>query len=258
MATQIKSDEISSILKKQLESLDLASDTYETGTVLQVGDGIARVFGLSQAMAGELVEVQTKSGAVSGLVLNLEADNVGVAILGSDAEVKEAAEYFAKLPPRKWIRVVETDTAPRTYVGIGNKRLVHPEGGTEPIGQRIIEVPEDEEQSETLRNPKSGFLAYVPPGSLARGADLVTTGGATLPGGPKTVACITCHGPKLEGVADIPAIAGRSPSYLARQMWDMQQGTRKGALSALMKPGGAAKWGATCSALAKKFCTCLK
>jgi F-type H+-transporting ATPase subunit alpha len=89
MATQIKSDEISSILKKQLESLDLASDTYETGTVLQVGDGIARVFGLSQAMAGELVEVQTKSGAVSGLVLNLEADNVGVAILGSDAEVKE-------------------------------------------------------------------------------------------------------------------------------------------------------------------------
>ncbi len=89
MATQIKSDEISSILKRQLESLDLASDTYETGTVLQVGDGIARVFGLSQVMAGELVQVQTKDGAVSGLVLNLEGDNVGVALLGSDGSVKE-------------------------------------------------------------------------------------------------------------------------------------------------------------------------
>ncbi len=89
MSTQIKSDEISTILKKQLESLDLASDTYETGTVLQVGDGIARVFGLSKAMAGELVEVQTLEGKVSGLVLNLEADNAGIAILGSDSAVKE-------------------------------------------------------------------------------------------------------------------------------------------------------------------------
>ncbi len=89
MSTQIKSDEISTILKKQLESLDLASDTYETGTVLQVGDGIARVFGLSKAMAGELVQVQTADGAVSGLVLNLEADNAGIAILGSDSAVRE-------------------------------------------------------------------------------------------------------------------------------------------------------------------------
>ena len=89
MPTQIKSDEISAILKKQLENLDLASDTYETGTVLQVGDGIARVFGLSKAMAGELVEIQTREGRVSGLVLNLESDNAGIAILGSDAAVKE-------------------------------------------------------------------------------------------------------------------------------------------------------------------------
>ena len=90
MATQIiKSDEISSILRKQLESLDLASDTYETGTVLQVGDGIARVFGLSKVMAGELVEVQTAEGRITGLVLNLEEDIVGISILGSDAAVKE-------------------------------------------------------------------------------------------------------------------------------------------------------------------------
>ena len=89
MATQIKSDEISSILKQQLENLDLAADSYESGTVLQVGDGIARVFGLTHAMAGELVDVHGSTGKVSGLVLNLEADNVGIALLGSANSVRE-------------------------------------------------------------------------------------------------------------------------------------------------------------------------
>src|SRR5215217_6063688 len=89
MATQIKSDEISSILKQQLENLDLAADSYETGTVLQVGDGIARVFGLSDAMAGELVEVHGSNGIATGLVLNLEADNVGIALLGNAASIRE-------------------------------------------------------------------------------------------------------------------------------------------------------------------------
>jgi F-type H+/Na+-transporting ATPase subunit alpha len=89
MAIEVKSDEISSILRKQLENLDLASETYETGTVLQVGDGIARVFGLSQAMSGEMVEVHTSKGVVTALVLNLEDDNVGIAILGSASDVAE-------------------------------------------------------------------------------------------------------------------------------------------------------------------------
>ncbi len=89
MTTQIKPDEISAILKKQLEGFGLAGETQETGTVLQVGDGIARVFGLSQVMAGELVEVQAASGKVSALVLNLEADDVGIALLGSASAVKE-------------------------------------------------------------------------------------------------------------------------------------------------------------------------
>ena len=89
MATQIKSDEISSILKQQLENLDLTADSYESGTVLQVGDGIARVFGLTHAMAGELVDVHGANGKISGLVLNLEADNVGIALLGSANSVRE-------------------------------------------------------------------------------------------------------------------------------------------------------------------------
>ena len=110
---------------------------------------------------------------------------------------------------------------------------------TEPIAGRIIEVPEDVEQAETLRNPRSGFIAYVPPGSVEKGRDLVTTGGMRVVGNQimqgKTTPCVTCHGLDLMGVADVPPIAGRSPSYIARQMWDIQQGTRNGAAVQLMK-----------------------
>ncbi len=89
MATDIRSDEISSILKKQLESIDTTAETYSVGTVLQVGDGIARVFGLSDVMAGELVEVEGSQKTISALVLNLEADSVGIALLGDINAVKE-------------------------------------------------------------------------------------------------------------------------------------------------------------------------
>jgi cytochrome c553 len=95
------------------------------------------------------------------------------------------------------------------------------------------------EQAETLRNPRSGFVAYAPPGSIAKGQDLVTTGGMRVAGNTivqgKTTPCVTCHGLDLMGVADVPPIAGRSPSYIARQMWDIQQGTRNGPSVQLMK-----------------------
>ena len=69
---------------------------------------------------------------------------------------------------------------------------------TEPIAGRIIEMPEDVEQAETLRNPHSGFVAYVPPGSIKKGEDLVTTGGMRMVGDQivqgKTTPCVTCHG----------------------------------------------------------------
>jgi cytochrome c553 len=153
----------------------------------------------------------------------------------TDEEIQIAAEYFGSIPWAPWVRVVETDLVPKTRI-VGNLFLPVEEARTEPIAGRIIEVPEDEEQSETLRNPRSGFIAYAPIGSVARGEDLALTGGAASPAGPRTVPCGTCHGPDLGGVADIPPIAGRSPSYLVRQLWDMQQGTRRGALSQLMTP----------------------
>lgn len=86
MSNQIKPEEISSILKKQLSNFQLKADIYEVGTVLSVGDGIARVHGLSGVLAGELVEF--KSG-IMGMALNLEEDNVGVAVFGEDTYVKE-------------------------------------------------------------------------------------------------------------------------------------------------------------------------
>jgi cytochrome c553 len=155
---------------------------------------------------------------------------VNMAKVITDAEIREAADYFAMLKPRPWIRVVETDTVPRTYIGPGNKRLVHPSGGTEPIGNRIIEVPEDEE-AVVYRDPIAGFVAYVPRGSIARGEALVKTGG-----GGKTTPCVMCHATTLKGLGDWPALAGRHPNYIVRQLWNTQNGDRTGPSAALMRP----------------------
>jgi F-type H+-transporting ATPase subunit alpha len=83
---QLSADEISSIIKKQIQNFDRAALVSETGTVLSCGDGIARIYGLESALAGELVEFP---GGIYGLVLNLEQHNVGVAILGEASGIRE-------------------------------------------------------------------------------------------------------------------------------------------------------------------------
>ena len=85
---QLRAEEISQIIKKQIQNYEKAALTQETGTVLSVGDGIARVYGLEGAMAGELLEFP---GNLMGLVLNLESDNVGAALFGDTAAIKEGA-----------------------------------------------------------------------------------------------------------------------------------------------------------------------
>jgi len=156
----------------------------------------------------------------------------------SEDELKAAAEYFGSLKWTPWIRVVETDLVPKTRIA-GNLFLPLENVKTEPIAGRIIEMPENEEQAELYRNPHSGFVAYVPVGSLSKGKELVKTGGAKKVGNQfiagKATPCITCHGTDLMGVADVPPIAGRSPSYIVRQMWDIQQGTRPTQAPQLMK-----------------------
>ena len=82
----IRSDEITSVIQKQLEGFESKLELSEVGYVLQCGDGIARVFGLKQALAGELLELPN---GVFGMVMNLEVDTVGVVLLGDDRLVKE-------------------------------------------------------------------------------------------------------------------------------------------------------------------------
>jgi cytochrome c553 len=106
-------------------------------------------------------------------------------------------------------------------------RYAQPDGGSEALGSRIIIIPDSAEGAQR-RNPKSNFVAYVPVGSIANGKALAGGSG-------KTIACGVCHGPGLKGLGEVPGIAGRDPTYLVRQLYDMQQGRRKGDAMALMK-----------------------
>jgi cytochrome c553 len=112
--------------------------------------------------------------------------------------------------------------------------VVQKGGATEPVGERVIEVSEDFEQSE-LRDPESGFVAYVPRGSLKAGEALVKTGGRG-----RFLSCTVCHGKDLKGqyrkgMGNVPPIAGRSPSQMARQLFDFRSGARRGLNSKLMR-----------------------
>jgi cytochrome c553 len=153
---------------------------------------------------------------------------IAVAKAVSEADLKTAAEYFSALRPKPWIRVIETSTVPKTHVA-GWMLVASEAGATEPIGHRIIEMPEDLERTE-LRDAASGFVAYVPTGSIRKGEALVTTGGAG-----KTTPCAICHGEELRGLGPVPALAGRSPSYIVRQLYDMRHGVRNGPWTELMK-----------------------
>ena len=157
---------------------------------------------------------------------------IGIAKSLSPEEMKQAADYFSAIKWTPWVRVVETNTVPKveSHGGI----WVPIEGaaaGKEPIGTRIIEVPENAEHTEALKDPHSGFIAYVPTGAIKKGEALVKTGG-----NGKTTACGYCHGPDLLGMGPVPGIAGRTASYLARQLYDMQAGARNGEWTQLMKP----------------------
>jgi len=143
----------------------------------------------------------------------------------SDDEVAAAARWFAALPGRSLVTVVETATVPRSEPR-GWMLMPVEGGGSEPIGQRIVELPRDVAAVE-LRDPAAAYVAHVPPGSVERGRQLA---GDLARGAP----CAGCHGPDLRGLGDIPRLAGRSPSYLMRQLVDFASGARQGAAAAPM------------------------
>jgi cytochrome c553 len=164
----------------------------------------------------------------SGARIDIPRMNV-IAKATSEEEGRQASEWFAKLPRKPFVKVIEQATVPKTFLGNGRMRFVEPGGATEPIGTRIITVPEDQARAR-LRDPNSGFIAYVPPGSVAKGKALAESGG-----GGKTVACGFCHGFDLKGMEKVPRLAGVHPIYLARQLYRFKDGSRNGADAALMQ-----------------------
>ena len=146
----------------------------------------------------------------------------------SPEDTRAASEYYAALKPIAWTKVVETKTVPKSFVGPGNMRLPQADGATEPIGHRIIELPQNVELALD-RDAHSGFVAYVPPGSITKGKRLVSGAGG------KTIACAICHGPELKGLGGLPPLAGRSPISIVRQLNDIRTSNRSGGQVELMK-----------------------
>jgi cytochrome c553 len=193
---------------------------------LMSGEGHPESAGLTGFTADYVVQQMTdfKSG-----VRKDAARMNGIAKEMSDEEIRQSAEWFAGLKPRTWTKVTEAANVPKTFVGQGRMRFVQPDGGMEPIGNRIITVPEDQQRAR-LRDPRSGFLAYVPVGSIAKGKGLVESGGSG-----KTVACSICHGDGMKGLGNVPRLAGLHPIYIARQLYLFKDGTRNGVDAQLMK-----------------------
>ena len=168
-----------------------------------------------------------KSGARTGASLGTNINTVPAARMADIArattpdEVVQAARYFATLKPRQRGRVVEATEVPKVIIGRG-LYFRAPAGGVEPLGQRLIEIPEDAERHER-HDPYVGYTTYVPQGSIAHGQTLAGR------------VCSSCHGPDLRGVAPVPALAGRSPSYILRQLLAFNTGTRSSAAGAPMR-----------------------
>ena len=154
--------------------------------------------------------------------MRLIADSV------SHAELVAAAKYFSKVRARPMTRVIEADSLPRT-VAMNGLYVKTTEGGTEPLGRRIVEFPVELRRHE-LRDSRAEYVAYVPRGSVARGKALATSD--ALPG--VKGGCQSCHGSRLRGKGAVPPLAGRYPSYLLRQLLGFRTGARSTPTSAPM------------------------
>lgn len=133
-------------------------------------------------------------------------------------EARAAADYYASIPFKPWTRVVEAEQAPAVRATMNGLFLPLPNAAPIPLDGRIIEMPEHPERTELMRDPRAGFVTYVPVGSIQKGETLATSG---------TARCSLCHGAALKGMGNVPGIAGRTASYIMRQLWDIKQGTRK-------------------------------
>jgi cytochrome c553 len=149
-----------------------------------------------------------------------------------DTDLQRAAEYFSRLKLTPLRRVIETATVSSThwewFVLAPDK-----DGAREPIGERIIEVSNNQKLCD-WGDERTGFVAYVPPGSIVRGALIASKGKASI------AACEACHGAKLEGqtmsgIGIAPPLAGRSPTYIVKELILFHEGKRTESTSAPMR-----------------------
>jgi len=141
-------------------------------------------------------------------------------------EARAAVTYYSKLQRRPWIKVVETTMTPKTEIVEGGLRIPQVPEILEPLGDRVVEVPQFPARTQ-IYDSHAGFVAYVPLGSIKRGQDLVATGQG------KVQPCSRCHGKDYRGVEHpldsappTPALAGRSATYIVRQLYDFNSGAR--------------------------------
>jgi cytochrome c553 len=145
----------------------------------------------------------------------------------TDEDIEAAAKYFAQQKLGRRVYVVESLNIPRAEPSDWVYKQVD---GSEDLGDRLLEVAPDIVRHQH-RDDRMQYTAYAPPGALFRGKQLVTTGdkGTTQP-------CATCHGPKLQGTDKIPPLAGRSPTYLLRQLLGFRNGLRTNETAKQMDP----------------------
>lgn len=214
------------------------------GCHLLNGNGTRGATNLSGLSADYIIEQVAEMRA--GRRRSSAPERPGVKLMYQDArliapsEIAKAARYYAAQRFRPWVKVVETPSVPLTrqhlfgwFVVVAGNRLEpmstrRPAGAREPIDGRIITVATDAYRS-SVYDPDSGVTAYVPPGSVARGRALVMAGGGL------TLGCVICHGEDLRGIDPAPPLAGRTPDYIARQLWDIKSGARRGGAVALMQ-----------------------
>ena len=132
MTTSIRPDEVTSVLKSAFGGLETGTDIYEVGTVLQTGDGIARLYGLANVQAGELITFP--ASGTTGMVLNLEEDNIGVVLFGHVDSVKEGDEA------RRTRRIASIDVS-EGMLGRVIEPLGNPIDGRGPIAGESFEMP---------------------------------------------------------------------------------------------------------------------
>ncbi len=213
---QLRAEEISSIIKQQIASYEKQVDVVEMGTVLTVGDGIARIYGLESAMAGELLEF---TGGVYGMVLNLEEDNVGCAIFGSDVGISEGDTV------KRTGRIVEVPVGP-AMVGRVVNALGQPVDGKGPIESKLMRrvevkapgIVERQPVTEPLQTGLKAIDSMIP---IGRGQRELIIGDRQT--GKTAVALDTIINQKGKGVFCVYVAIGQKQSTVAQVVDKLSQ-----------------------------------